>query len=102
MDTDDPVPKLPGLRSSIDNIDSAIIHMLAERFRCTRAVGRFKAQHELPARDPKREAAQVEKVRRIAIASNLDPDFAERFLAFVISEVIRQHESIPRGRTEQS
>jgi chorismate mutase len=97
MDTADPLSQLRDLRDSIDNIDAAIIHMLAERFRCTREVGKLKAQHELPPSDPEREAQQVDRMRQLAAVSKLDPDFAEKFLAFVIREVIRHHESIPRG-----
>ena len=48
---------LAGYRASIDNIDAALIHMLAERFRCTKAVGVLKAEHGLPPADPAREAA---------------------------------------------
>jgi chorismate mutase len=99
-DTADPVSNLRDLRDSIDNIDAAIVYMLAERFRCTRAVGKLKAQHGLPSRDPGREAEQVSRLRHLAAVSKLDPDFAEKFLAFVIREVIRHHESVPRAITE--
>lgn len=85
------------LRDSIDNIDAAIIHMLAERFRCTQQVGALKASHRLPPADPGREARQVARLRRLAAEAKLDPDFAEKFLAFVVREVIRHHEAVPRG-----
>ena len=97
VDTADPVSNLRDLGDSIDNIDAAIIHMLAERFRCTRAVGNLKAQHGLPPSDPAREAEQLRRLRQLAAVSKLDPEFAEKFLAFVIREVIRHHESIPPG-----
>jgi chorismate mutase len=100
VNTADPVSKLRDLRDSIDNIDAAIVHMLAERFRCTHAVGKLKAQHGLPSRDPGREAEQVSRLRHLAAVSKLDPGFAEKFLAFVIREVIRHHESARRATTE--
>jgi chorismate mutase len=93
VDIADPVSNLRDLRDSIDNIDAAIVHMLAERFRCTRAVGKLKAHHGLPARDPGREAEQVSRLRQLAAVSTLDPDFAEEFLTLVFREVIRLHES---------
>src|SRR5690606_40003130 len=86
--------ELSAYRASIDNIDAALIHMLAERFRCTKAVGVLKATHGLPPADPAREAEQIERLRRLAREANLDPDFAEKFLNFVISEVIRHNEQI--------
>ncbi|WP_420961457.1 chorismate mutase [Brucella sp. IR073] len=85
--------ELAALRASIDNIDAALIHMLAERFRCTKAVGILKAEHNLPPADPAREKAQVERLRRLAQDASLDPDFAEKFLNFIIKEVIRHHET---------
>ena len=46
--------ELARLRASIDNIDAAVVHMLAERFKCTQQVGRLKAEHRLPPADPAR------------------------------------------------
>ena len=86
--------KLMGYRQSIDNIDAALVHMLAERFRCTKEVGLLKAQFDLPPADPAREEFQIERLRRLAKEAHLDPDFAEKFLNFVITEVIRHHEAI--------
>ena len=86
--------KLADYRASIDNIDAALIHMLAERFRCTKAVGVQKPEHGLPPADPTREGQQIARLRRLADEAHLDPDFAEKFLNFVIREVIRHHELI--------
>jgi chorismate mutase len=85
---------LAGYRASIDNIDAALIHMLAERFRCTKAVGVLKAEHGLPPADPAREQQQITRLRQLANDAHLDPDFAEKFLNFVVREVIRHHEQI--------
>lgn len=92
-------PELQRLRDSIDNIDAALIHLLAERFKCTQQVGRFKAEQGLPPADPAREARQIARLRSLAHEAKLDPDFAEKFLNFVIKEVIRHHEAIRSGKT---
>lgn len=89
-------PELARLRASIDNIDAALIHILAERFRCTQAVGVYKAEHGLPPADPGREAQQIARLRALAQDARLDPDFAEKFLNFIVSEVIRHHVAIAR------
>ena len=88
------VERLGELRASIDNLDAAIVHLLAERFKCTQQVGALKAAHTMPPSDPAREAQQIERLRRLARDADLDPVFAERFLAFVVEEVIRHHKAI--------
>ena len=92
-------PELQRLRDSIDNIDAALIHLLAERFKCTQVVGQFKAAHGLPPADPAREAQQIARLRQLAKAAKLDPDFAEKFLTFIVTEVIRHHEAIRDERS---
>lgn len=96
MAEQEPDAVLAGYRKSIDNIDAALIHMLAERFRITQAVGEHKAKTRLPPADPKREARQVERLRNLAVEADLDPEFSEKFIRFVIDEVIRHHR-IARG-----
>jgi chorismate mutase len=86
--------RLLGLRASIDNLDAALVHLLAERFKCTQQVGELKAAHSLPPADPAREADQVRRLRRLAEEARLDPAFAEKFLQFIIEEVIRHHKAI--------
>ena len=90
-------PILAGYRASIDNIDAALIHMLAERFRITKAVGAYKAEHALPASDLAREERQIARLRALAADAQLDPDFGEKFLRFIIDEVIRHHEQAQGG-----
>lgn len=93
--TDD---RLASYRDSIDNIDAALIHMLAERFKITRAVGEYKAAVGLPPADPEREARQIARLRILAASAKLDEELAEKFLRFIIDEVIRHHERIKRGK----
>lgn|SRR5689334_1212651 len=91
-------PILASYRKSIDNIDAALIHMLAERFRITQAVGAYKAQIALPAADPEREARQIARLRALAEEADLDPEFSEKFIRFVIDEVIRHHQKHAAGK----
>ncbi|MFB7086667.1 chorismate mutase [Streptomyces sp. NPDC056296] len=86
--------ELARLRDSIDNIDASVVHMLAERFKCTQQVGHLKARHQLPPADPAREAKQIARLRALAESAKLDPAFAEKFLNFIIAEVIHHHERI--------
>lgn len=92
-----PDETLAGYRASIDNIDAALIHMLAERFRITKAVGAYKAANALPPSDPAREERQIARLRALAAEAQLDPDFGEKFIRFVIDEVIRHHEQAAGG-----
>lgn len=87
---------LSDLRQSIDNLDAVMVHTLAERFRCTQAVGKLKAEHTLPASDPNREALQIERLERMCAESGLDPEFAKKFMRFIIDEVIRHHQQFQK------
>ena len=82
------------LRQSIDNVDAALIHLLAERFKFTQKVGVLKAATGLPASDPDRERQQIARLRVLAEDAHLDPAFAEKFLNFIVAEVIHHHEAI--------
>lgn len=95
-----PHEQLLDLRGSIDNLDAAIIHLLAERFKCTQEVGRLKAKYGLPPSDPERESSQISRLRRLAEDARLDPEFAETFLTFIINEVVRHHHQLQASAAE--
>lgn len=86
--------ELRRLRASIDNLDAALVHVLAERFKCTQEVGHLKAAHGMPPADRDRETEQIDRLRRLAAEARLDPEFAAKFLTFIIAEVVRHHEAI--------
>ena len=83
-------------RDSIDRLDAILIYTLGERFKHTQIVGRLKAEHDLPPSDPVREERQIERLEWLAKEADLDPEFAKKFLNFIISEVIRHHERLQR------
>jgi len=97
-DADDARAELLRLRGTIDNIDAALIYMLAERFRATQQVGVLKADHAMPPSDPAREEQQVARLRALAEEAHLDPEFAEKWFNFVVAEVIRHHTEAAEGR----
>ncbi len=90
-------PELTRMRASIDNLDTALICLLAERFKITKEVGLLKAAKGMPPADLERETQQIARLRQLAEQSNLDPEFAEKFLNFIVSEVVRHHERIAQG-----
>ena len=93
----DPVARaaevLKGHRASIDRLDAILVYTLGERFKHTQAVGKLKAEHDLPPSDPAREAAQIERLEDLANEADLDPEFAKKLLNFIIAEVIQHHKS---------
>ena len=96
----DPVTRAAAIlrehRESIDRLDAILVFTLAERVKHTQAVGRLKAEHDLPPSDPAREARQIERLERLSQEADLDPAFAKKFLNFIISEVIRHHEKLQK------
>jgi chorismate mutase len=82
---------LAGHRDSIDRLDAVLVYTLAERFSHTQAVGKLKAEHDLPASDKSREATQIARLEQLAKDADLDPEFAKKFLNFIIQEVIQHH-----------
>jgi len=97
----DAVGQLGAIRQSIDNIDAALIHLLAERFKFTQQVGKLKAEHGLPPADVERENQQIRRLRTLAEESHLDPAFAEKFLNFIVAEVIHHHIELSSRPTEK-
>lgn len=93
--------ELYAIRGSIDNFDATLVYLLAERFKATQRVGYLKARHQLPPSDPNREKAQIERLRKLAIEAHLDPVFAEKFLNFIISEVIHHHQVISEEHAQE-
>ena len=89
--TEAALARLYSIRESIDNIDAALVHLLAERFKFTKFVGTLKAEHGLPPADPAREREQIQRLRTLAVESHLDPEFAEKWFNFVVAEVIHHH-----------
>ena len=91
----DPVLKAQELlkehRASIDRLDAILVYTLAERFAHTQAVGKLKAQHDLPPSDPAREANQITRLEKLSAEADLNPEFAKKFLNFIIQEVIQHH-----------
>ena len=97
MAPDDAPAELVALRRSIDNIDAALVHLLAERFKFTQQVGRLKAASGMPPSDPERERVQIARLRALAEEAHLDPAFAEKWFNFVVAEVIHHHVQLSTG-----
>lgn len=84
-------------RRSIDNLDAALIALLAERFKITKKVGLYKAQHNLPEQDIQREHAQLAKIEELSQQAGLRPEVACSVLRMIIDHVIEEHKEIRTG-----
>ncbi|CBI76993.1 conserved protein of unknown function [Bartonella clarridgeiae 73] len=74
------------LRASIGNFDAVLVHILAERFHCTQAMGVLKARYDLPAENRTREQCQVAHLWQLALDSHLDQDFARKFYSSLLKK----------------
>ena len=77
-------------RETIDRLDAILVYTLGERFKHTQAVGKLKAEHDLPP-STQHEAKQIARLEELADQANLDHEFAKKFLNFIIQEVIQHH-----------
>jgi chorismate mutase len=85
---------LQGLRSSIDNLDAALVYILSERFERTRQVGELKAMHGMPSADPTRETELLARLGNIAAQAGIDVDFVEKLLSLILTEVRERHATL--------
>ena len=90
--------QISALRGTIDNIDDAVIHLLAERFKATTQVGMAKAKAGLAPADHRREDEQRSRLRRIAAESGLDERIADRYHELVVTEAKKSHRRIAEAR----
>lgn len=95
--TDD---QLAEYRRSIDKIDADLVRLLAERFRITHEIGVYKASNDLAPVDLVRQHRQIDGLRELASSEGLDPEFCEKFVHFVMDEVIQNHKRIARSNSK--
>ena len=86
--------KLVEFRNSLDNVDSALVSILAERFKITDEVGVFKKENDIPPIDTERERRQFERIRELATIHGLEPEIAEKVLRLIIDQVVERHQLI--------
>ena len=86
--------QLKEYRYSIDNIDAAVVLLLSESFKITHKVGVLKAENNFLPADKSRETQQVSRLRKLSKDADLDPDFTEKILNFIIAEVISNHQNL--------
>jgi chorismate mutase-like protein len=92
---------LSPLRRTIDEIDAAIIDLLAKRMEVCREVAAMKAGSGTPVIQPARVREVLTSRRQWAIDKRVDADFAEQLFRIVLSETHRievaheRHESAP-------
>ncbi len=72
--------KLTRLREEIDDIDSQLVDLLAQRLRVTAKVGTLKSEVGMPIYAPEREASLLNSRKQQAMAAGLAPELIEDVL----------------------
>jgi chorismate mutase len=85
------------LRKGIDNLDSALIAILAERFRLTEKVGKLKSSAGFELRDGQREDAQVVRYRELARSYGLNHEIVVDVMLRIIEHVKKRHAALTLG-----
>ncbi|WEV65637.1 MULTISPECIES: chorismate mutase [unclassified Bifidobacterium] len=88
------VERIKQLRQSIDNVDTAIVSLLAERFKYTAEVGVLKAKAGFAPEDRERESRQAGRLKKVALDAGLDPSIEENYREFVVTEAKKRHQRI--------
>ena len=80
------VAELTALRDQIDEVDKALLSLLAKRLELVAEVGEVKSQYGLPIYVPERESAMLASRREEAAALGVPPDLIEDVLRRVMRE----------------
>ncbi|GGP22046.1 chorismate mutase [Silvimonas iriomotensis] len=91
---------LAEVRKSIDNLDNAIVAILAERFRLTERVGVIKQSESLPVEDLDRERLQEAHYRELAVSYGLNQDTLVEIMKTIIGQVKKRHADIIAEHTK--
>ena len=97
-DRNDSMNEIFALRQSIDNIDNAVVSLLAERFKVTEKVGEIKARANFAAEDKSRENRQADRLKKIAEISGLKEEIALEYLHFVVAAAKKRHQEIKNSQ----
>jgi chorismate mutase len=87
---------LQDLRISLDNIDNAMVLLLAERFRVTQKVGQLKRDQGLPPQDASREASRFAHMQKLAVEAGLNPELVQSLWRKIMDEVIDNHKALQK------
>ena len=88
-------------RDKIDQIDTDLLNLLAERFALTFRVGEIKALQSVDSFDPEREAQKIEKLREQSAKLNLNPDLVEHLFTQIMKEVVKNHQLHKQRQQQQ-
>jgi len=83
------VPDLGALRARIDQLDAALIAIVAERLAVCREVAAVKEHSDTPVIQPDRVRDVVTSRRQQAIEAGVDADFAEQLFRVLLTETHR-------------
>jgi chorismate mutase len=93
--------ELQKYREKIDEIDSQLIKLLAERFEITHQVGLTKAKLNLPPIDKEREQMQFEKIEKLSEEFGVDKNLTMQILRIIIDKVVEDHKNIAKNNTNR-
>ncbi|MEO5974248.1 MAG: chorismate mutase [Ilumatobacteraceae bacterium] len=101
------VDDLNNLRQKIDQIDAAVLALLAERLEVCRQVAHLKVDRATSVIQPTRVREVLTTRRQWAINDNVDPDFAEQLFRIILAETHRievsgGHEQVPPSKKADS
>ncbi len=89
-------------RNQIDQIDKRLLELLVERFACSVAIGRIKAEHNLSPLQSSRWEDIISTRKIHGSELGLQDEFIEKLLELIHLESIRIQDDVIKGPTDVS
>ncbi|MEW6744842.1 MAG: chorismate mutase [Planctomycetota bacterium] len=96
MSREDATVRLAAYRRELDELDAALVQILARRFRVIARIGHLKARAGLPIRDPDREKEMLLSLARQGVEEGIAPALVRRVFTAILLHSRRRQRAIRR------
>ncbi|AUO49393.1 chorismate mutase [Pseudomonas ogarae] len=81
-------------RQQLDQINNALVDLLAQRMEICRVIARIKSAKKIPMMQPHRVTSTLDTVRSLAPSCKLRPDYLGDLFALIIKETCNEEQRL--------